>query len=98
LKTSGGESSICKEETSYIRSLTPGQAPGNALAVRFSTHNDGIFNRAARSLVILAPIFLDDRKLGFWPLRRAEGSPPVLATIIQFFGDIPPLEAGFYLF
>jgi hypothetical protein len=32
---SGGESSICREETSYIRSLNPGQAPGNALAVRF---------------------------------------------------------------
>ncbi len=33
---SGGESSICREKTSYIRSLTPGQAPGNALAVRFN--------------------------------------------------------------
>jgi|GEM_PF-6939852 photosystem II stability/assembly factor-like uncharacterized protein len=32
---SGGESSTFKEEDNYIRSLTPGQAPGNALAVRF---------------------------------------------------------------
>jgi hypothetical protein len=32
---SGGESSIFKEENNYIRSLTPGQAPGNALAERF---------------------------------------------------------------
>jgi competence protein ComEC len=37
---SGGESSICREETSYIRSLTPGQAPGNALAVRFNPSTD----------------------------------------------------------
>jgi SAM-dependent methyltransferase len=41
LKTSGGESSICREETSYIRSLTPGQAPGNALAVRFNPPGRG---------------------------------------------------------
>ena len=33
---SGGESSIFKEENNYIRSLTPGQAPGNALAERFN--------------------------------------------------------------
>jgi len=33
---SGGESSIFKEENNYIRSLTPGQAPGNALAERFT--------------------------------------------------------------
>jgi hypothetical protein len=30
----------------------------------------GSFNRAARSLFILVPIFLDDRRSGFWPLRR----------------------------
>ena len=34
---SGGESSICKEKDIWIRSLTPRQAAGNALAVRFST-------------------------------------------------------------
>jgi hypothetical protein len=34
---SGGESSIFKEENNYIRSLTPGQAPGNALAERFKS-------------------------------------------------------------
>jgi hypothetical protein len=32
----GGESSIFKEENNYIRSLTPGQAPGTALAERFN--------------------------------------------------------------
>ncbi|MBN1893910.1 hypothetical protein JW906_05425 [bacterium] len=32
---SGGESSICREEDIDIRSLMPGQAPGNALADRF---------------------------------------------------------------
>jgi hypothetical protein len=37
LKTSGGESSICIEETFDIRSLAPRQAAGNALAVRFIT-------------------------------------------------------------
>jgi hypothetical protein len=34
---SGGESSIFKEENNYIRSLTPGHAPGNALAERFKS-------------------------------------------------------------
>ncbi|MBN1893180.1 16S rRNA (cytosine(1402)-N(4))-methyltransferase RsmH, partial [bacterium] len=33
---SGGESSIFKENDFYFRPLTPGQAPGNALAVRFT--------------------------------------------------------------
>ncbi len=33
---SGGESSICREETSDIRSLAPRQAAGNALADRFN--------------------------------------------------------------
>jgi hypothetical protein len=28
------------------------------------------FNRAARSLIILVLVFLDDWRLGFWPLRR----------------------------
>jgi hypothetical protein len=28
------------------------------------------FNRAARSLFILVPVFLDDGRSGFWPLRR----------------------------
>jgi hypothetical protein len=39
----GGGSSIFKEEDNYIRSLTPGQAPGNALAVRFNGFHQGCF-------------------------------------------------------
>jgi hypothetical protein len=35
----GGESSICREKDVYIRLLTPGQAPGNALANKFKKAN-----------------------------------------------------------
>jgi|GEM_PF-504357 AraC-like DNA-binding protein len=34
---SGGESSICKEKDIWMRSLTPRQAAGNALAIRFNS-------------------------------------------------------------
>jgi hypothetical protein len=39
------------------------------------------FNRAARSLFIPVQIIMDDRRLGFWPLRRAEGSPSFAGPI-----------------
>ena len=53
----GGESSICKEESIYIRSLTPGQTPGNALAFRFVPGvNPGDDNREGPVLKIIRTI------------------------------------------
>jgi hypothetical protein len=59
---SGGESSIFKEENNYIRSLTPGQAPGNALAERFNRGPVFLQNHNCLNAVQLRIIFSRTRK------------------------------------
>ena len=62
---SGGESSICKEKDIGMRSLTPRQAAGNALAIRFRPFSVVFLKKAAPIALIMIAL-----PLGYAAFRR----------------------------